>query len=207
MNYEIVSLSVFIPTFFFVSATPGMCMLLALTLGIKLGVRRTMWMMIGEVIGVGIIATLSVVGVSAMMAEYPDWFQGFKLIGGSYLFYIGVQMWRSKGKMAIDLENEVTETSRFSLSLQGFITTLLNPKGWAFFVSLLPPFMDYAEPLFPQLSIYIPIIIFLEFTCMMIYATGGKTLGALLTKSGNVVLLNRIPGSLMLILSVWFITN
>ncbi len=41
-------LSVFIPTFLFVSITPGLCMTLAMTLGISLGVRRTLWMMWGE---------------------------------------------------------------------------------------------------------------------------------------------------------------
>lgn len=33
-------LSVFIPTFFVVSITPGMCMTLALSMGITIGVRR-----------------------------------------------------------------------------------------------------------------------------------------------------------------------
>lgn len=34
-------LGVFIPTFFLVSLTPGMCMTLSLTLGMTIGVRRT----------------------------------------------------------------------------------------------------------------------------------------------------------------------
>ncbi len=42
----------FIPTFFFVSVTPGMCMTLAMTLGMSIGVRRTLWMMLGELVGV-----------------------------------------------------------------------------------------------------------------------------------------------------------
>ena len=46
-------LSMFIPTFFFVSITPGMCMTLALSLGMSIGYQRTLWMMLGEVIGVG----------------------------------------------------------------------------------------------------------------------------------------------------------
>lgn len=43
-------LAVFIPTFFFVSITPGMCMTLAMTLGMSIGVRRTLWMMLGELV-------------------------------------------------------------------------------------------------------------------------------------------------------------
>lgn len=45
-------LLIFIPTFLLVSATPGMCMTLALTLGMSIGIRRTFWMMWGEMVGV-----------------------------------------------------------------------------------------------------------------------------------------------------------
>ncbi|WP_419569840.1 hypothetical protein [Rheinheimera sp.] len=41
-------LGAFIPTFLFVSVTPGMCMTLAMTLGMSQGVRRTLWMMWGN---------------------------------------------------------------------------------------------------------------------------------------------------------------
>lgn len=52
-------LGMFIPTFFFVSITPGMCMTLALTLGMSVGYKRTLWMMAGELVGVGLVATNS----------------------------------------------------------------------------------------------------------------------------------------------------
>ena len=50
-------LGLFIPTFLFVSITPGMCMTLALTVGISQGVRRALWMMLGELLGVALVAT------------------------------------------------------------------------------------------------------------------------------------------------------
>lgn len=49
-------LAAFIPTFFFVSITPGMCMTLAMTMGMAIGFRRTLWMMAGELFGVGLVA-------------------------------------------------------------------------------------------------------------------------------------------------------
>ena len=94
-------LALFIPTFFFVSVTPGMCMTLAMTLGMSLGVRRTLHMMWGELIGVGLVSVLSVVGVAAVMLNYPALFSAFKYVGGAYLVWLGIQMWQAKGKMAI----------------------------------------------------------------------------------------------------------
>jgi homoserine/homoserine lactone efflux protein len=201
---DISVLLVFIPTFFFVSATPGMCMTLALTLGMTVGVRKSMYMMVGELIGVGLVASAAIVGVAAILLSHPQLFFILKTVGAAYLFYLGVQMWRSRGKLAIpeNLEDE-RELSFFSLANQGFITAIANPKGWAFFIALLPPFIQTDRALFPQASILISIILLFEFICMMLYATGGQTLRKALQNRGNVVLMNRISGSLMMGVGVW----
>ncbi len=65
-------LGMFIPTFFFVSITPGMCMTLALTLGMTIGYKRTLWMMIGELVGVAVVSVSAVVGIAAVMLTYPS---------------------------------------------------------------------------------------------------------------------------------------
>jgi threonine/homoserine/homoserine lactone efflux protein len=88
-------LSAFIPTFFIVSITPGMCMTMALSLGITVGVRRAMWMMIGEIFGVGLVAATSAVGVATFMLRYPLAFELFRYAGGAYLIWLGVQLWRA----------------------------------------------------------------------------------------------------------------
>ena len=201
---ELSLLAVFIPTFFFVSATPGMCMTLSMTMGMTIGVKRALWMMAGELVGVGLVAVLSVIGVAAIMLNYPQVFTVFKSIGGAYLAYIGIQMWRSRGKMAISDNFEAgTVASRQELAMQGFVTAVANPKGWAFFIFLLPPFLNASMPMAPQLAVLIAVILTLEFTCLLMYASGGRTLRAFLEKSGNVRLLNRIAGSLMIGVGVW----
>jgi threonine/homoserine/homoserine lactone efflux protein len=201
---ELSLLAVFIPTFFFVSATPGMCMTLSMTMGMTIRVKRELWMMAGELVGVGLVAVLSVIGVAAIMLNYPQVFTVFKSIGGAYLAYIGIQMWRSRGKMAISDNFEAgTVASRQELAMQGFVTAVANPKGWAFFISLLPPFLNASMPMAPQLAVLIAVILTLEFTCLLMYASGGRTLRAFLEKSGNVRLLNRIAGSLMIGVGIW----
>lgn len=201
---DFTALAIFIPTFFFVSITPGLCMTLALTLGMTIGVRRTMWMMFGEVLGVALVAVSAVLGVAALMLKFPQIFSILKIIGALYLAYIGIQMWLSKGKMAITKNQEATQSvSRRSLFSQGFITAIANPKGWAFMISLLPPFINADLAIPPQLLLLVGIIMISEFVCMMIYATGGKTLGKLIAKSENVRLMNRISGTLMIGVSIW----
>lgn len=201
---DLSALMVFIPTFFFVSITPGMCMTLSMTMGMTIGVRRTLWMMLGELLGVGLVATSAVIGVAAIMLNYPEIFTLFKYAGGAYLGYLGLQMWQSKGKMAFTAEaDSQLQVIPWQLASQGLITAIANPKGWAFFISLLPPFIDANQPLTPQLSVLISIILMIEFGCLIIYASGGQTLRQFLAQSGNVRLMNRIAGSLMIGVGLW----
>ena len=196
-------IALFIPTFFIVSITPGMCMTLAMTLGMSIGVRRTLFMMQGELLGVATVAIAAVIGVSAVMLQYPMAFTALKIAGAMYLAYIGVNMYLSKGKLAISEHNSSDIKSNSGLFYQGYITAIANPKGWAFMVSLLPPFINDNLALAPQLSLLIAIILLSEFICMMIYATGGKTVGKVLTQKNNVQLLNRISGCLMIGVAIW----
>lgn len=198
-------LALFVPTFFFVSLTPGMCMTLALTLGMSIGVRRTLWMMLGELCGVALVALAAVMGIAALMLKYPSAFQVFKYAGGAYLAYLGIQMWRARGRLVLleDGEAAHVQLSRGMLAAQGFITAVANPKGWAFFIALLPPFINDQYPLAPQLAVLLGIILVMETLCMFIYASGGRTLSKLLHKGENVRLMNRIAGSLMLGVGGW----
>ena len=195
----------FIPTAFFVSITPGMCMTLALTMGMTIGVRRTVWMMMGELVGVGIVVVASALGVATIMLEYPA---VFKYVGGAYLAWLGIQMWRSRGRMAFSAEVDASRPATpFTLASQGFVTAIANPKGWAFMVALLPPFISLEHAIAPQLSVLVAIILVTELICMTLYATGGRSLRHFLEKSGNVRVLNRIAGTLMIGVGIWLASS
>ena len=200
------ALLLFIPTFFMVSVTPGINMTLSMTLGMTIGVRKSLWMMIGELIGVGLVTLSALIGVAAILLTRPNLFLTLKYIGGAYLFYLGIQMWRSRGKMAIpDNLDAAKEIKPIALATQGFVSAIANPKGWAFMVSLLPPFINTQEPLLGQAAMLISIILTLEFSCLLMYAKGGSTLRHFLQKSDNVKMLNKIAGSMMMLVGIWLV--
>lgn len=201
-------LLLFIPTFFAVSITPGMCMTLAMTLGMTIGIRRSLWMMLGELIGVGLVALSALIGVATLLLARPHLFLLLKYAGGAYLLYLGIQMWRSRGKMAIP-ETPIDQQSvkRWGLISQGFVTAIANPKAWAFMISLLPPFINPERSLLPQATQLIAIILCFELICMLLYAMGGKTLRHLLQQQSSVRLLNRIAGSLMMVVAGWLVIS
>lgn len=200
--FDFALLAVFVPTFFFVSITPGMCMTLAMTLGMSIGVRRTLWMMLGEVFGVALVAVAAVMGVASIMLNYPSVFTLFKWLGGLYLAYLGIKMWQAKGQI-VSGQISSPQTSNIQLVSQGFITAVANPKGWAFMVSLLPPFISVSQPVAPQMAVLVCIIMLCELGCMLAYAGGGKSLRVFLNTGDNIRWLNRIAGSLLVLVGVW----
>ncbi len=198
---ELSLLAIFIPTVFLVSISPGMCMTLALTLGISHGYRRTLPMMYGELLGVASVATAAVLGVAALILEFPMVFTVFKWLGGAYLIYVGVTLWRTEAEL--ELAKNAQDVTPRTLFIQGFVTAASNPKGWAFTISLLPPFINDTAPLAPQLVTLVCILLLSEFVCMSLYATGGRTLKRWLSDDAHVVLLNRLSGSLMMGVGLW----
>ncbi|MDG1134186.1 MAG: LysE family translocator [Pseudomonadales bacterium] len=198
----------FIPVFFVVSITPGLCMTLALTMGMSIGLGNTMKMMVGELSGVLLVATVVVVGGGGLMAANPMLLVVFKYVGGAYLLFVGLQMMRSRGAMAVKPDGSVSfDLDFFSLAGQGFITAVANPKGWAFFLAMTPGFINYDVDLGPQMTALVSIILIIEFTSLMLYAAGGQVLGKLLLNSDNVLLLNRVAGALMMCVGIWLATS
>ena len=135
MEYSVLLL--FIPTFFAVSATPGLCMTLAMTLGMTIGVRRSLWMIAGELIGVALVCSAALVGVATVLLAHPNMFLLLKYLGGVYLLYVGIQMWRSRGKMAIS--NDFTAPKNIdplALASQGFVTAIAKGDITKFLITM-----------------------------------------------------------------------
>lgn len=183
-------------------------MILSMTLGMSVGYRKSLWMMLGELVGVGLVAAASLLGVSAIMLRYPSAFIVFKIVGASYLAYVGYQMWMDKGKLT--LSGDSLKPSNFkpvTLINQGFFTAIANPKGWAFFITLLPQFVDYAKPIPLQAAALITTLLVIEFFSLTLYNLGGKTLKNMLKDRSNVKLINRIAGSLLIGVAVWLVVG
>jgi threonine/homoserine/homoserine lactone efflux protein len=195
---------------FAISATPGMCMTLAMTLAMTVGIRRTTWMMLGEVAGISLVVVLCGAGISQLVLRFPTAFQIFKLLGGAYIAWLGLQLWRSRGALSLSLEKLAPRKppARRSLVIQGFVTAIANPKGWAFFLTLLPPFLvPSGNPVNAQLLAIVAIVAVSELLCMTLYATGGRTLARTLGRRGNVALINRFAGTLMIGVGCWLIAS
>ena len=195
----------FIPTIAAVSFTPGLCMTLAFTLGLSIGYRRTLWMMWGELAGVATVFGATFWSLGWLLSQDPLYFQVFSIVGGSYLIYLALLMFRETPETIV--AKNLDQTSAASLMGLGYVTAVSNPKGWAFLMALLPGFVAADAPLGPQFGTMLVIMLSTEFISMTAYATGGQWLAQRLSSNTGLFSINKIAASMLLLAALWVLSG
>jgi threonine/homoserine/homoserine lactone efflux protein len=77
------------------SLSPGPNGLLALTHGALHGWRKALYTIIGGALGFVTIIALSMFGIGALLKTSLVWLTVMKWVGGTYLVWLGIQVWRS----------------------------------------------------------------------------------------------------------------
>jgi threonine/homoserine/homoserine lactone efflux protein len=193
----------FAGSFFLIALSPGLCMTLAMSLGISVGVRRALWMMVGEVLGIALVGAGAMLGVAALLLASPTVFTAFKLGGAAYLLWTAWRSWHA-APTAMGQAQRFTPAALFA---QGFFTAVANPKAWAFQMALLPPFIDAKAPLAPQMAVLLTLMVGIEFACLLIYASGGRRLSEWLLRRGQAQWLHRVAAVLMVGVAVWLVLS
>jgi homoserine/homoserine lactone efflux protein len=131
------------------SLSPGPNGLLALTHGALHGRRKAMYTISGGAFGFVAVIALSMFGIGALLKASLTWLTVLKWIGGAYLVWLGIQIWRSPA-IGIDIRGSVKPRAGWSLFRQGALSALTNPKALLFFAAFLPQFIDPAHSLVVQ---------------------------------------------------------
>lgn len=185
----------FVTTVFFVSATPGPNMLLAMTHGIHYGVRRTLMTCLGLMTALGLIMAGSVAGLGALLATSELLFSIVKYAGALYLVYLGVKTWRSLPQPVAELrEDDSGKHGPWALFRHGFLVAMSNPKAFIFFTALFPQFMNAHQPQGPQLAILAATFYLIESCWQLTYASSGARLARWLNTASRLRMVNRFSG-------------
>jgi threonine/homoserine/homoserine lactone efflux protein len=113
---------------------------------------------------------LSIFGLSALLLQSSNLFILIKIIGASYLFYIGAKaIWLSfqidkRIKTHAQPQRILKNRSYFYFFSEGFLTQLLNPKVSMFYLAAFPQFISFDPPsyrdAFTLVTIHASIIFF-----------------------------------------------
>ena len=141
------------------SLTPGPNGLLALTHGALFGTKKTISTIFGGLTGFFLVIAMSMFGIGALLAASASLLTVLKWVGGAYLVFLGIQVWRSPA-LAISRDKV---SGRAGLYRAGLFSALSNPKGILFFVAFLPQFIEPERSLFTQFVIMAATFLVIEF--------------------------------------------
>jgi len=158
-------LALFILTTVIACLAPGPDMLFVLGVGMRGGPRAGLLATTGIATSEAIHVTVAAAGLSAFFAAVPVAFTAFRIIGGAYLVYLGIQAIRHRGaEHGAPCGAEGAPVSGRQAYLRGLLTNLLNPKMVTFSVAFLPQFVDPALGWLPvQFAVLGAVLIVIEF--------------------------------------------
>jgi threonine/homoserine/homoserine lactone efflux protein len=153
--------------------SPGPSLAVVLKHTLSGGMKNGMLAALSHGIGVGLYASASLLGLGALMTQFPTVYHILVYLGAAYLAYLGIKILLVKPSND-ELQVQKSEVSTVKALQDGFAIVFLNPKLAIFFLALFSQFID------PQnLTLSIGIIMCLT---VFIIDTGWYLLVALLTE-------------------------
>lgn len=181
------------------SLTPGPNSLLALTHGALYGARRTLFTIVGGVFGFSALIALAMFGLGALLQASASVLGVLKWLGGAYLVWLGVQLWRSPG-LQLELNAGNAGLNNAGLFRQGLLSAMANPKVLLFYGAFLPQFIDPQRGLLLQFVVMAATFASVEFLVEYLLARLAYRVRPWLSRAGKGF--NRCCGSLFALIGV-----
>jgi threonine/homoserine/homoserine lactone efflux protein len=177
-------------------AIPGPTVLLVISYALGHGRRPAAAIVAGVALGDLTAMTASMLGLGAVLATSAAIFTALRWIGGAYLAYLGIKLWRAPVQAAD--AGEAPQADPLRMFVHAYVVTALNPKSIIFFVAFVPQFLVASAPFWRQ-------VVVLEVT-FVILATLNAAMFAFLASAARRILreprvqraVNRTGGSLLI---------
>lgn len=180
-----------------ISIAPGPNGLLALTHGAIYGHKHTLFTISGGVIGFTLLIAFSMFGIGALLKASASALTVLKWVGGGYLIWLGIQLWRSPVMQLSKTESKKALTG-YAMFRIGLLSALSNPKVLLFFSAFLPQFINPEIDLVEQFFVLAATFVAVEFVIEYFLARIAYKIRPLLARSGK--RFNQACGSLFVLI-------
>lgn len=180
-----------------VTAIPGPAVVLTIRTSHRYGYKVAIANIFGNFLAMLILATLSALGLGAIIVASPLLFALVKTLGCIYLLYLGLKIWRTPAINTDRYEHIKTKSNKkfSSVFTKGFGVGLSNPKAIAFFTALFPQFIDHTRAFIPQFLTLILTIEGISCVVLMGYALLSSLTVPCLSNKKNMNIFNKLTGS------------
>jgi len=128
--------------------SPGPSMALIIRNSIKYGRLSGILFSLGHAIGIGVYATVSVLGLQFILTNNLFLFNAIQFCGSVFLLILGILFLRDTAHN-LSLEKEQKNVNSF---IQGFAISILNPKILIWFAAIFSQFIEISSTNFVKLA-------------------------------------------------------
>jgi threonine/homoserine/homoserine lactone efflux protein len=139
---------------------PGPSVLFTIGRALALGRMGGLLSVLGNALGLLPVIGLVALGVGGIVAQSIVLFTIVKVAGAAYLVYLGVQAIRHRYRAAEEATGSLPPRSAWRQLGEGFVVGITNPKTIAFFVAVLPQFVDLSTGAVPLQMIQLGLVFF-----------------------------------------------
>ena len=165
------------------------------------GVSTTAGIVVGDVFFI----ILAIFGLSVLAEALGSLFVLVNYLGGTYLIWLGITLWRSRPK-AVE-EGGVTESSLLSSFLAGLFITLGDQKAILFYLVFFPAFVDLSTLSHLDAGIIILIAIIAVGGVKLAYAFMADRARLLLKRSDAIKRINMAAGTIMIAVGIFLLAK
>ena len=177
--------------------SPGPSMALIIRNSIKYGRVSGILNSVGHAIGVGIYATVSVVGLQIILINNIFLFNTIQFCGSIFLLMLGILFLRDAGQR-LSIKDEQKNVNSF---VQGFAISILNPKILIWFAAIFSQFIEISSTNFVKLTMVLiaSSIDGLWYIILTIIVTG---FGLKQFLENNTKIIQNISGAVLIFISI-----
>jgi threonine/homoserine/homoserine lactone efflux protein len=128
--------------------SPGPSMALIIRNSIKYGRVSGLLSSVGHAIGIGIYASISVVGLQLILINNIFVFNAIQFCGSIFLLILGILFLKNSGEK-LSLEDDQKNLNSF---IQGFAISILNPKILIWFTAIFSQFIEASSTSMTKLT-------------------------------------------------------
>lgn len=177
---------------FLFMVTPGPSHLLMISNSLGSGFDRSYACAIGDLSANTLQILIAGFGLG-LIAQYGSVLLAVKVLGLVYLFYSGARMLYDGAQTRA---RAAEKKSVSALYLQGFLTSIINPKAVIFFAALFPQFLIPEQPIAVQLLVLGATYIAIDGAFLMFYGLSASAVARKLGEHSRIV--RYVPGCIMI---------
>ena len=140
------------------------------------GTRAGLLTTLGVSMGLCLYATLSLVGLSAILVQYQWLTWAVRLLGGAYLIWLGIKLLHAKPQ-DVELDPASRPAGKRAI-LFGFLVTLTNPKAIVLFASVFATAVTASTPpwLMGVMIALVTVSSLLWYSCVSLFMSSGPVM-------------------------------